>query len=272
MTKQGEPIIEKATGEDFTKVTFQPDLKRFNMQELEDDIIALMCRRAFDVAGSSRGVKVFLNSKQIPVIFYNFKNKNAIQIQGFKQYVELYTKENIDENGEPLKVTYEQINNRWEVAVTVSDKGFQQMSFANSIATTKVRFNFENLFLKKLQGGRHVDYVADQIVNKMIENVKKKIGKGGINIKPFQVKNHLWIFVNALIENPTFDSQTKETMTLQSKSFGSKCELSEKFINQTFKCGIVESIMSWVRFKQSEQQDKKCATKKTSKLKVFNLY
>lgn len=40
----------------------------------------------------------------------------------------------------------------------------------------------------------------------------------------------MWIFVNALIENPTFDSQTKENMTLQAKSFGSTCQLSEKFI------------------------------------------
>lgn len=45
-----------------------------------------------------------------------------------------------------------------------------------------------------------------------------------------QVKNHMWIFVNSLIENPTFDSQTKENMTLQAKSFGSTCKLSEKFI------------------------------------------
>lgn len=45
-----------------------------------------------------------------------------------------------------------------------------------------------------------------------------------------QVKNHMWIFVNSLIENPTFDSQTKENMTLQAKSFGSTCQLSEKFI------------------------------------------
>lgn len=45
-----------------------------------------------------------------------------------------------------------------------------------------------------------------------------------------QVKNHIWVFVNALIENPTFDSQTKENMTLQTKSFGSKCLLSEKFV------------------------------------------
>ncbi len=40
-----------------------------------------------------------------------------------------------------------------------------------------------------IQGGRHVDYITDQVVSKLIENVKKKDKKGsGINIKPFQVK------------------------------------------------------------------------------------
>lgn len=48
-------------------------------------------------------------------------------------------------------------------------------------------------------------------------------------IKPFQVKNHLWIFVNASIENPSFDSQTKEHMTLAQNKFGSKCKVSEDF-------------------------------------------
>lgn len=47
-----------------------------------------------------------------------------------------------------------------------------------------------------------------------------------------QVKNHMWLFVNCLIENPSFDSQTKENMTLQQKSFGSTCSLSDKFIKQ----------------------------------------
>lgn len=56
-------------------------------------------------------------------------------------------------------------------------------------------------------------------------------------------------------------------MTLQSKSFGSKCELSEKFIAQTMKCGIVDAVMSWVKMKQQETLDKKCSGKKTTKLK-----
>lgn len=81
-----------------------------------------------------------------------------------------------------------------------------------------------------LKGGRHVDHVTDMIVKQLTETLKKK-NKAGIQIKPFQIKNHLWIFINCLINNPTFDSQTKENMTLQQKSFGSKCVLSDKFIN-----------------------------------------
>ncbi|KAK5978496.1 DNA gyrase/topoisomerase IV A subunit [Trichostrongylus colubriformis] len=240
MTKDKDPQIVKATGDDYTKVTFKPDLKKFKMSELDDDIIGLMSRRAYDIAGSTKGVKVFLNGKVLPV-------------QGFKQYVEQYTKDLTGPTGEPAKVVYESVNDRWEVALTVSEKGFQQISFVNSIATTK--------------GGRHVDYVADQMVSKLIDVIKKKVGKSTVNVKPFQVKNHMWVFVNCLIENPTFDSQTKETMTLQSKSFGSKCELSEKFTKQAVSCGVVDAVLAWVRFKQQEDMNKKCSGKKTTKLK-----
>lgn len=40
------------------------------------------------------------------------------------------------------------------------------------------------------QGGRHVDYVVDQIVAKLIEVVKKK-NKAGVSVKPFQVNIHI---------------------------------------------------------------------------------
>lgn len=74
-----------------------------------------------------------------------------------------------------------------------------------------------------------MDHVTDHIVKQLIETLKKK-NKGGLQIKPYQVKNHLWVFINCLIVNPTFDSQTKEHMTLQAKNFGSKCNPSDKFI------------------------------------------
>lgn len=50
----------------------------------------------------------------------------------------MYTKGKMDEADQPLKVVSEAVNDRWEVAIALSDKGFQQVSFVNSIATTKV--------------------------------------------------------------------------------------------------------------------------------------
>ena len=76
-----------------------------------------------------------------------------------------------------------------------------------------------------------MNYIVDQIVSKLLEAAKKK-NKGGMDLKPFHIKGHLWVFVNCLVENPTFDSQTKENMTLKAKSLGSTCNLSEKFIKQ----------------------------------------
>uniref|UniRef100_A0A182MCQ8 DNA topoisomerase 2 n=1 Tax=Anopheles culicifacies TaxID=139723 RepID=A0A182MCQ8_9DIPT len=239
MSKTTEPKIkEDFCGNDYTKITFSPDLTKFKMEKLDDDIVGLLSRRAYDVAASTRGVTVFLNGERVPV-------------KTFKDYIDLFLKDATDDVGGQVKVCYESVNERWEVAVAISERGFQQVSFVNSIATTK--------------GGRHVDYVADMIVKQLTEVLKKK-NKGGVTIKPFQVKNHMWVFINCLIVNPTFDSQTKENMTLQSKSFGSKCTLSEKFINAVSKSGIVESVLQWAKFKAQTDLAKTSGSKK-SKIK-----
>lgn len=239
MGRAGDVNIKSFSGEEHTCITFKPDLPKFKMTILDKDTVALLTRRAYDIAGSTKGVRVFLNGTRLP-------------ITDFRSYVDLYLKDKVDEQGEPLKVVHEVVNGRWEVCLTMSEKGFQQVSFVNSIATTK--------------GGRHSDYVSDQVVGKLIDVVKKK-NKAGVVVKPFQVKNHMWLFVNCQIENPTFDSQTKENMTLQQKSFGSTCSLSEKFIKTATVCGIVDSVMNWVKFKAQSQLNKKCSGSKQNKIK-----
>ncbi|XP_067621307.1 DNA topoisomerase 2 isoform X2 [Eurosta solidaginis] len=238
MSKTTPPKIKEFAGTDFTRITFSPDLTKFKMDRLDDDIVALMSRRAYDIAAATKGVGVYLNGKKLPV-------------KNFKDYIDLYVKNNEETGGQPIKIVHEQAGERWEVACCPSENNFQQVSFVNSIATTK--------------GGRHVDYIVDMIIKQLIEVVKKK-NKGGINIKPFQVRNHMWVFINCLIENPTFDSQTKENMTLQQKSFGSKCVLSEKFIANVSKSGIVEAVLSWAKFKAQSEIDKK-GGRKSSKIK-----
>ncbi|CUT98959.1 DNA topoisomerase 2 alpha [Echinococcus multilocularis] len=239
MTKTSEPKINPNSGEDFTCVSFCPDLDRFGMTELDADTVALFERRAYDVAASTCGVKVFLNGQRIP-------------IKNFKDYVDLYLKGK-GEDGDSAPAVYESVNPRWEIAVAPSTVGFQQVSFVNSIATTK--------------GGKHVDYIVDQVVGKLIDIVKKKSGKSGVSIKNFQIRSHMWVFINCLVVNPTFDSQTKEFMSLEAKCFGSTCQLTEKFINHVSKSGIVESVLSWVRFKAQEKMDKQCHKSKHAKLK-----
>ncbi|KAH9774564.1 DNA topoisomerase 2 [Citrus sinensis] len=227
MGKKSEPNISKCKeGENWTKVSFKPDLAKFNMTHLEDDVVALMKKRVVDLAGClGKSVKVELNGHRVPV-------------KSFAEYVDMY----------PKSVTrfHERVNERWEICVTLSEGQFQQVSFVNGIATIK--------------GGTHVDYVANQIANHVMAVVNKK--NKNANVKAHNVKNHLWVFVNALIDNPAFDSQTKETLTLRQSSFGSKCELSEEFLKKvTAKSGIVETLLSWANFKQSKDLKKNDGTK-----------
>ena len=84
----------------------------------------MLSRRAYDVAASTGNVKVYLNGTRIPV-------------KDFKTYVDLYLKDQTDATGNQTKCHYEKCGERWEIAVAPSSDGFQQMSFVNSIATTK---------------------------------------------------------------------------------------------------------------------------------------
>jgi DNA topoisomerase-2 len=229
MSERTKPKITTNSKKDnFTKITFKPDLSRFKLESITPDFAALLTKRVYDLAGCVRGVKVFLNNTRL-------------KVKDFKDYVNLYLDHANAETGVKPPVVYEKVNDRWEVAFTPSDGQFNQVSFVNSICTIK--------------GGTHVTTVADQIVTSLIEAVKKK-DKKGIPLKPFQCKAHLWVFVNSQIVNPTFDSQTKETLTLRASQFGSKCPLSEDFVKKALKSGVVDSVLSYARFKQDQQLKK----------------
>ncbi|GAA5906736.1 DNA topoisomerase 2 [Sporobolomyces salmoneus] len=255
MSKKGKPkITDNKKGEDWTEITFTPDLKRFNMQDFDKDTVSLLQKRVYDMAGITKGVKVFLNGKKLAV--RNFKAFVEMFANGINEVASTGSgagkgkgKKDAADNDLDLvgateaakpTVIYEQFGDRWEVAFAVSDGQFQQVSYCNAIATTK--------------GGTHVAYIADQIVNGLVDLVKKK--NKAVAVKPFQIKNHLHIFVNCLVNNPTFDSQTKENMTLGIKKFGSKCELSEDFLKKVSKSGVVDNVLNWAKFKQDQMLKK----------------
>lgn len=65
-------ILENKKGEEWTKITFTPDLARFGMTQIDDDTYALLLKRVYDVAGTVKDIKVFLNGERL-------------KIKGFKQ-------------------------------------------------------------------------------------------------------------------------------------------------------------------------------------------
>ncbi|CAK96636.1 uncharacterized protein An08g08550 [Aspergillus niger] len=232
MTKIGKAKITEAKGEDYTKVTFKPDYAKFGMDGMDDDFEALVKRRVYDLAGTAK-VNVKLNGTRIP-------------IRGFKKYMEMYTKAIRKERGDTGPAPKDEIitcspDPRWEVGFAVSDGAFQQVSFVNSIATTS--------------GGTHVNYIADQICNRLAEQVKKK-NKNGATLKTAQIRNHIFIFVNALIVNPAFTSQTKEQLTTKASQFGSKCVLDEDFYKKILKTAVMENILHFAQQKADQMLKK----------------
>lgn len=67
MGRAGDVSIKPFDGEEYTCITFKPDLAKFKMSILDKDTVALMTRRAYDIAGSSKGIRVFFNGKRLPV-------------------------------------------------------------------------------------------------------------------------------------------------------------------------------------------------------------
>ncbi|CAO2827778.1 unnamed protein product [Amaranthus hypochondriacus] len=243
MSDKGDPVIQNCKrSENWTKVTFKPDLAKFNMTHLEDDVVALMNKRVVDLAGClaaspGKKVKVFLNDKEI-------------EVKTFYDYAQLYLHSVNNNNDFPLpridNNNKEDYNPRWQICVCQSEGQFQQVSFVNSINTIK--------------GGTHVDYITGQITKCVIEAVNKK--KKNANLKPHVVKNYLWVFVNALIDNPAFDSQTKETLTTRVNSFGTTCELSDKFLRKVVNdSGVVDRLLTWADFKETKDLKKSDGSK-----------
>ena len=69
----------------------------------------------------------------------------------------------------------------------------------------------------------------------------------------------MWIFVNCLIVNPAFDSQTKETLNTKVSNFGSTYELSEKFLKEIMDSGVVELIQQVAMAKEEAKMNRALA-------------
>ena len=69
------------------------------------------------------------------------------------------------------------------------------------------------------------------------------------------------LFVRCDIENPAFDSQTKDYMNTPISKFGSSCNVSDKFIEKLAKMGIMESACAIHEIKENKNAKKSDGSK-----------
>jgi Type IIA topoisomerase (DNA gyrase/topo II, topoisomerase IV), B subunit len=231
LSKIHKPVIVKYNGKPYTKITFIPDYKRFNVDKLSDDLVALMHKRAYDLIAFSNGtIKVSFNDKKL-------------DIEDFNGYISLFIEDT-------PRLTYLE-NDRWKIGfcVNTTSNKLEQISSVNGINTRN--------------GGTHVNYIVNQIVKVLKTNFDKK---NKSDIKENLIKSTLTVFVFATIENPTFDSQTKETLTTNVTKFGSKCDIPEKLILKLGEMGIYDKIYKLYEFYNNTELNKISGKKKN---KIF---
>eukprot|EP01083_Nonionella_stella_P120972 363075_1 len=130
MSSRAKPVITPYDGPDWTRITFKPDLAKFDMEKLDVDIMKLFERRAHDIVGTTADPKIVWNGRDVPVT-------------SFVDYCRLFLPDDakIAKHRSPCW--------RWEIYMALSDGTPDQTSFVNS-KTKSVTY-----------GGTHVKFVTE---------------------------------------------------------------------------------------------------------------
>lgn len=193
--------ITKYSSKPYTKITFKPDYNKFKLDDgITPDIYALFKKRVYDITA--------VTPKDLNVWF----NGTKLKTKSMEKYIELYS------SNKPSYVEFF----RWKIGLVLSpNREYFQTSFVNGIWTMK--------------GGRHVDYVLNQVIDRLKQVLSRNSRTKNRVYKPSQLRDNIWLFIDCVIENPSFTSQTKEEMTSKISQFGSTCVIEEKWVEKWVK-------------------------------------
>ena len=187
MSKRTKPKITKCAKKPYVSITFEPDFGMFGNVAFDADHVALFRRRVHDTAAIlGKDVKVIFATQFTGMPWLTAPSDNKRTIKTFAEYVKSFAIPGVV------------IGDAMAVA-RCTDNEFEHMSFVNGVWTPR--------------GGTHVTAVVDALTRGVVDAALKK----KTTIKPSTVKNFLFVFVNASVANPTFDTQSKEFLTSKIK-------------------------------------------------------
>jgi DNA topoisomerase-2 len=128
----------------------------------------------------------------------------------------------------------------FDIVVAHSTSGaFQQCSWVNGISTTK--------------GGAHVDKVTKTLCDAIAADKR-------VTVKPAQIKAALFVFVRAVVVNPTFSSQTKAECT---SKITDAIDLKPKFVKDVLATGVLDDLLALGLAKVDKELKKTDGSKKS---------
>lgn len=231
------PVIKAVKNKPgYTQITFYPDVEKFKLTEIDETHIEIFHKKVLDFSAIYSEVDFYFNGQKIV-------------IKDFKTYCKLYLEESVE-------TIYEE-NENWKVGLSASQNGFQCVSFSNGICT--------------INQGTHVEYIFDKIVEIVKTYLNKKFK---LDLKNYEIRSQLFLFVSANIVNNKYTSQTKEKLSTEVKDFGSSFDFSKKTLKQILESEIVKQIVDWKKQKDvvAEKVELRKLSKQLDRKRIENLY
>lgn len=236
----------KVCKQHFTEINFKIDFSKFECgNEFSDDFVSIIEKRCIDAAASNIGLKIkfkYTDGKKII-------RTSEWKFKSFDEYLKLYSNY-IDLNE---KITFKDDI----MDIYIFPETGLNVTFVNGAECSK---------------GTHVKAVRE-LINSFISDYMKT--KENIEISNKNIDNKYSLFGLFKINNPTYDSQTKDQLTNQVDKFSVnpkyKLKLSDSFLKSIIKSEIKNIIIDWYKQK-SEVEDQKTLRKlnKQAKNKLKN--
>jgi len=212
----------------YTQTRFTLDFSRFetDLKTFDDDFINIIHKRCIDAAAANPGLKVIFNCGGED-IEWKFKKLD--------EYIDLYS--NI---------------------LNIADK----IPFENDLCTALI-FPDSSVDVGFVNGaecskGTHMRALRQEINQAVVDYITKKDKIKDLTTRG--VDNKYSVFIDINVSNPSFDSQTKDTLTTPIEKFSKdeklKWEVNEKFLSKITKSEIVALVRDWYKQKSAAEDEK----------------
>ena len=227
--------IEKC-GDHFTSTTFYVDFGKFDTTEknntFSDDFILVCMKRCVDAAAANIGLSVSFSSGD------KDESHRTWKFRSFDEYIDLYN-------------SY--VNRKNQIAFNDLITHIYVFPCDDGVAPVNIGF----VDGAECSKGTHIDAIREDISNDMREFIRKT---RKIDISPHSINKQFSLFCSMTVDNPTYNSQTKEELTTPKDKFilehGFLFRLPKVFLSRLENSELVPSILDWYSKKEDAEYRK----------------